>query len=81
MVDLQVECAMSGYHSGEVGGIVPETFRVIRSLLDRVDDTLTGRVVDLFQSPIPECKQKEAEEVAATQGDKLHKKFPVHDGV
>ena len=81
MVDIQVECAISGYHSGEVGGIVPETFRVIRSLLDRVDDTLTGRVVDLFQSPIPEWKQKEAEEVAATQGDKLHKKFPVHDGV
>lgn len=48
MVDLQVECAISGYHSGEVGGIVPETFRIIRSLLDRVDDTLTGRVNEVF---------------------------------
>ena len=48
MIDLQVDCAISAYHSGEVGGIVPETFRVVRALLDRVDDTLTGRVADVF---------------------------------
>lgn len=72
MVDLQVECALSGYHSGEVGGIVPETFRVVRALLDRVDDTLTGKVAAAFQSPIPEWKIKEANEVATTQGEKLH---------
>ena len=48
MIDLQVDCAISAYHSGEVGGIVPETFRVVRALLDRVDDTLTGRVSDVF---------------------------------
>ena len=27
IIDVKVECAVSGYHSGEVGGIVPETFR------------------------------------------------------
>ena len=56
MVDLKVECSTSGYHSGEVGGIVPETFRIIRALLDRIDDTKTGRVVEVFQSPLPEWK-------------------------
>jgi len=76
-----VECALSAYHSGEVGGIVPETFRVVRALLDRVDDTLTGKVADVFQSPIPEWKIKEANEVAATQGEKLYEKFPLLDGV
>ena len=39
MVDLKVECSTSGYHSGEVGEVVPETFRIIRTLLDRIYDT------------------------------------------
>lgn len=48
MVDFTVSCATGGYHSGEVGGIVPETFRILREILDRIDDTKTGRVCDLF---------------------------------
>lgn len=39
IVTLNVEFAKGGYHSGEVGGIIPETFRVIRALLDRVDNS------------------------------------------
>ena len=43
-VDLKVECGQTGYHSGEVGGIVPETFRIYRQLLDRIDNSETGLV-------------------------------------
>ena len=42
ILDMKVECGTAGYHSGEVGGIVPETFRVLRTLLDRLDDKETG---------------------------------------
>ena len=42
LVDLTVSAGKGGYHSGEVGGIVPETFRVVRNLLDRIDDSKTG---------------------------------------
>lgn len=42
IVELTVEFGKSGYHSGEVGGIIPETFRIIRTLLDRVDSSATG---------------------------------------
>ena len=38
VVELKVEAGMQGYHSGELGGILPETFRVVRELLSRVDD-------------------------------------------
>lgn len=48
MVDLQISCCVGGYHSGAVGGIVPETFNVLRTLLDRIDDNLTGRVCQDF---------------------------------
>lgn len=30
IIDLTVEIGAAGYHSGETGGIVPETFRVVR---------------------------------------------------
>ena len=46
--DLKIQAAVGGYHSGGVGGIVPETFNVLRALLDRLDDTQTGRVCEVF---------------------------------
>jgi hypothetical protein len=42
IVDLTVEAGKVGYHSGEVGGVVPETFRIVRQLLNRLDDPVTG---------------------------------------
>ena len=42
--DVTVEFAKVGYHSGETGGIVPETFRIMRTLLSRLDNTETGEV-------------------------------------
>lgn len=30
IIDMTVEHGKAGYHSGEVGGIVPETFRIVR---------------------------------------------------
>jgi hypothetical protein len=42
IVDLTVEAGKVGYHSGEVGGVVPETFRIVRQLLNRLDDPETG---------------------------------------
>ena len=49
-----------------VGGIIPETFTVIRALLDKIDDPTTGEVHSDFQSLIPEWKVKEAETLALT---------------
>jgi acetylornithine deacetylase/succinyl-diaminopimelate desuccinylase-like protein len=46
ILSLTVEAGKVGYHSGECGGIIPETFRIVRALLDRLDDPLTGRVID-----------------------------------
>ena len=46
--ELTVEFGKSGYHSGELGGIIPETFRIVRNLLDRVDNAETGMVIDDF---------------------------------
>ena len=48
VAELTVAAGMQGYHSGELGGILPETFRIIRELLNRVDDNKTGVCADEF---------------------------------
>lgn len=53
MVTLTIEFGLVGLHSGEVGGIIPETFRIARNLLDRLDNSETGMVHDDFQVEIP----------------------------
>lgn len=81
IVDVTVEAGKAGYHSGEVGGVVPETFRIIRNLLNRLDDPVTGEVTKEFQVEVSEEKRKEAQFIAQKYGEKVYNKFPVHDGV
>ncbi|GAB3674940.1 M20/M25/M40 family metallo-hydrolase [Saccharopolyspora tripterygii] len=47
MVQLEVEVQVldSGLHSGIASGIVPSSFRIIRQLLDRIEDSETGEIL------------------------------------
>lgn len=81
IVDVTVEGSVIGYHSGETGGIVPETFRIVRQLLNRLDDPVTGEVTHEFQVEVPESKRKEAQFIAQKYGDKTYNKYTVHEGV
>lgn len=67
--DLTVKCLDEGVHSGLGGGQGPDSFTVIRSLLDRIEDSKTGVVVDDFQVKIPESKYAEANNVAKILGN------------
>ncbi|EPY40983.1 peptidase M20/M25/M40 [Angomonas deanei] len=42
---LNVQTLTESMHSGVAGGVVPDTFRIIRTLLDRVEDAKTGEVL------------------------------------
>ena len=68
-INVTVSGAKEGYHSGEVGGIIPETFRVLRTLLNRIDDPKTGIIVPDFATEIPYAAIKEAENMVANAGD------------
>lgn len=81
MIDCKIEAGAIGYHSGTTGGCIPETFRIARTLLDRLDDSTTGRVCEELQVEVPEWKQKEADSLAARYGDALYKEFNVVEGV
>ena len=80
-MNLTVEAGKQGYHSGELGGIIPETFRVVRELLSRVDDATTGRCCDELQTDIPEWAHEEAKRMVELSGDLMYKGYKVHDGV
>lgn len=81
IVDLTVEAGAQGYHSGELGGIMPETFRILRTLLDRVDDKETGKVCEELRKEVPARKLEEAKKMAALSGDEMFKKYSFCEGV
>ena len=78
--NLKVSIAENALHSGVCGGAVPESFRVLNNLLNRLEDPDTYKMA-AFEVDIPEKFLKEAEEVAALVGDDLYKDFHLLDGV
>lgn len=80
IIDMTVEVGKAGYHSGEVGGIVPETFRIVRQLLDRLDDSKTGEPMKELQVEVPQWKNDEAEFMVKLAGDEMCKKYGVVEG-
>ncbi|MDQ1505299.1 MAG: hypothetical protein QOD57_3026, partial [Actinomycetota bacterium] len=76
-----VEVLTEGVHSGMAGGVVPSSFRVLRRLLDRVEDSATGRVlVDALHVDIPADRLRQIADVAGDLGD-LTATYPWAPGV
>lgn len=45
---VKVEVMEKGIHSGIGGGIAPESFDIVRNILDRLNNSTTGEVVKDF---------------------------------
>lgn len=74
---LTVEVLKEGVHSGSASGIVPSSFRILRRLLERIEDTATGRVLpDALHVEIPEERRRQAGLAAEVLGDSVWQKFP-----
>ena len=54
--ELKVSVLKQSLHSGHVGGVVPDSFMVIRSLQSRLEDEETGEVIEELNSPVPSDK-------------------------
>jgi acetylornithine deacetylase/succinyl-diaminopimelate desuccinylase-like protein len=79
--NLSVRVLTEGVHSGAVSGIVPSSFRILRSLLSRVEDETTGRMTlpALFVE-IPSDRKKQAQDTAAILGDEVWSGIPFAGG-
>ena len=79
---LKVEVLEEGVHSGDASGIVPSSFRILRSLISRLEDETTGEIrVAEFHAPIPSGRVEEAQAAAASLGDGVWTKMPLVDGM
>jgi len=81
LCDITVKGGAGAYHSGEVGGIVPETFRVLRNLLDRIDDSRTGKVIPELETEMPAYALPEAKRMAKLMEADLADKYKLEPGV
>lgn len=80
--NLVVEVLKEGVHSGDAGGIVPSSFRILRLLLSRIEDEHTGAILPPeFHVEIPQARATQAAAAAKVLGDTVFSKFPFEEGV
>eukprot|EP00899_Mesostigma_viride_P028928 jgi/Mesvir1/921/Mv25110-RA.1 len=81
---LTVEILKEGIHSGAASGIVPSSFRIIRQILDRLEDSKTGQVTEeaaaFLCTEIPEDRLAQVKLASQTLGQKVFTELPWTDG-
>lgn len=81
MVQVQVTARVldSAQHSGMASGIVPSSFRVLRALLDRIEDSATGEIrLAECTVDIPANRVAETRETAEVAPGAVRGSFPLH---
>jgi acetylornithine deacetylase/succinyl-diaminopimelate desuccinylase-like protein len=74
---LKVEILTEGVHSGDASGLVPSSFRIMRQVLDRLEDSRTGELLPpAFHCEVPKQRVAEARASAAILKDEVYKRFP-----
>jgi len=79
---LTVEVLSEGVHSGDASGVVASSFRILRTLLERVDAADSGVVKHaVFHAPIPPERGAQAKKAAGVLGEEIWRKFPFVGGM
>lgn len=74
---LKVEILTEGIHSGDASGLVPSSFRIMRQVLDRLEDSKSGRLLPAsFHCEVPADRLAQAKATASILGDEIYKRFP-----
>jgi acetylornithine deacetylase/succinyl-diaminopimelate desuccinylase-like protein len=74
---LKVEVLTEGIHSGDASGLVPSSFRIMRHVLDRLEDSETGHLLpESFHCEVPAERLAQAQATAKILGEEIYKRFP-----
>lgn len=74
---LKVEILQEGVHSGDASGLVPSSFRILRQVLDRLEDSKSGELLpQAFHCEIPASRVAQAKATADILRDEVWKRFP-----
>jgi acetylornithine deacetylase/succinyl-diaminopimelate desuccinylase-like protein len=77
---LEVQVLTEGVHSGLAGGVVPSSFRILRQLLDRVEDAASGELLQpQLHTNIPDERLRQIAATAPELGD-FSDRFPFAGG-
>jgi acetylornithine deacetylase/succinyl-diaminopimelate desuccinylase-like protein len=66
VVTVRVDVLTEGIHSGQGGGVVPSSFRILRRILSRIEDEVSGKILlpELQGGGIPEAHRANLEAIA-----------------
>lgn len=79
---LDVSLLSEGVHSGDGSGVVASSFRVVRQLLERLEEAESGIIrLEALHVPIPAERAEQAGRAAQVLGDEVWQKFPLQPGV
>jgi acetylornithine deacetylase/succinyl-diaminopimelate desuccinylase-like protein len=80
--NLEVSLLTEGVHSGDGTGVIAASERVVRMLIDRLEDAHTGQIrLAELGTQIPRARIAQAERTASVIGDEVWNKFPLQPGV
>jgi acetylornithine deacetylase/succinyl-diaminopimelate desuccinylase-like protein len=80
IVTITVDVLTEGIHSGQGGGVVPSSFRILRRILSTIEDEADGRILlpELLGAGMPDTHRTNLEALAAEFRDGG---YPVVDGL
>ena len=74
---LRADVLTEGVHSGGAGGIVPNSFRILRKLLSRIENEDDGKLLpEALYADIPEQRTGQARLAAETLDTSVYQKYP-----
>jgi len=78
---LRIKILKEGVHSGDASGVIPSSFRILRLLLNRLEEAETGKILlQEAYGPISEKRHEQAKQAAKFLGDSIWDKFPLVEG-
>lgn len=79
--NLRVDVGLEGVHSGASSGILPDSFRILRDVIDQFECSKTGKLPSDLYVNIPPDKYTQAYELISEMNGKIDFEFPFVDGV
>ncbi|MGD8572837.1 MAG: M20/M25/M40 family metallo-hydrolase [Gammaproteobacteria bacterium] len=79
---VSVQVLKEATHSGIASGIVPSSMRIMRQLLDRLENADSGEILlPSLHTAIPEQRRQQIDATAAVLGESLQESFSLVDGL
>ncbi len=81
MIDVTVEVLDEAIHSGTGSGFCADSFMILRNILDRIEDSTNGKIIDELHVEIPKKRLEDAQKVSSVLKEKVLDRIKIKNGV